>query len=94
MLIIFFDIKWSIHKEFILEVQTVNSVYYCDVLWWLHDNVKTLPRTLATRELAAASQQRIVSLFIFHQEIFFIKSHMCCLPSSLLSSIFLIKDKT
>jgi hypothetical protein len=33
MFIIFFHIKGIVHKEFILEGQTVNSAYYCDVLW-------------------------------------------------------------
>jgi hypothetical protein len=33
MLIIFFDIKQIVHKEFVLAGQTVNSAYYCDVLW-------------------------------------------------------------
>jgi hypothetical protein len=32
MLIIFFDIKGIVHKQFILAGQTVNSAYYCDVL--------------------------------------------------------------
>jgi hypothetical protein len=31
MLINFFDIKANVHKEFVLENQTVNSSYYCDV---------------------------------------------------------------
>jgi hypothetical protein len=30
-LIIFFDIKRIVHKEFVLVGQTVNSTYYCDV---------------------------------------------------------------
>jgi hypothetical protein len=29
----FFDIKGIVYKEFILAGQTVNSAYYCDVLW-------------------------------------------------------------
>jgi hypothetical protein len=33
MFIIFFDIKEIAHKEFILAGQTVNSAYYCDILW-------------------------------------------------------------
>jgi hypothetical protein len=33
MLIIFFDIKGNVHKEFVLVGQTVNSAYYCDVSW-------------------------------------------------------------
>jgi hypothetical protein len=32
MLIIFFDIKRIVHKEFVLAGQTVNSAYYCDNL--------------------------------------------------------------
>jgi hypothetical protein len=32
MLIIFFDIKGIVHKEFILVGQTVNSTYYCDTV--------------------------------------------------------------
>jgi hypothetical protein len=31
MLIIFFDIKGTVHKEVVLEGQTVNSAYYCEV---------------------------------------------------------------
>jgi uncharacterized OsmC-like protein len=38
-LIIFFDIKGSVHKEFILAGQTVNSAHYCSVLQRLHENV-------------------------------------------------------
>jgi hypothetical protein len=44
MLIIFFDIKGIVHKEFVLASQTVNSTYYCDVLWRLHENVRKLWR--------------------------------------------------
>jgi hypothetical protein len=40
MLIIFFDIKGIVHKEFILAGQTVNSIYYCDILRRLCENVK------------------------------------------------------
>jgi hypothetical protein len=31
MLIIFFDIKGIVHKEFGLEGQTVDSAYYCGI---------------------------------------------------------------
>jgi hypothetical protein len=33
VMIIFFDIKGSVHKEFVLVGQTINSAYYCHVLW-------------------------------------------------------------
>jgi hypothetical protein len=39
MFIIFFDIKGIPHKAFILEGQTVNSAYYCDILRQIHENV-------------------------------------------------------
>jgi hypothetical protein len=39
MLIIFFDIKGIVHKEFVLVGQTVNFTYYCDVLGQLHETV-------------------------------------------------------
>jgi hypothetical protein len=32
MLITIFDIKGTVHKEFVLAGQTTNSAYYCDVL--------------------------------------------------------------
>jgi hypothetical protein len=42
MIIIFFDIKGIVHKEFVLAGQTVNSACYCDVLWQLYENVQKL----------------------------------------------------
>jgi hypothetical protein len=42
VLIIFFDIKRIVHKEFILAGQKVNSPYYCDVLRRLRENTRRL----------------------------------------------------
>jgi hypothetical protein len=42
MLIIFFDIKGIVNKNFFLAGQTVNSAYYCDVLQRLRENVRRL----------------------------------------------------
>jgi hypothetical protein len=42
MLIIFFDIKEIVHKEFVLEGQTVYSAYYCDVLQRMRENMRKL----------------------------------------------------
>jgi hypothetical protein len=40
MLIIFFDTKGTVQKEFVLASQTVSSAYYCDVLRRLRENVE------------------------------------------------------
>jgi hypothetical protein len=42
MLIILFDIDRNVHKNFVLEGQTVNSTYYCNNLLLLHENVRRL----------------------------------------------------
>jgi hypothetical protein len=42
MLIIFFDIKGIVHKEFVMAGQAVNFAYYCDVLQRLRKNVRGL----------------------------------------------------
>jgi hypothetical protein len=38
-LIIFFDIKEIVHKEFVLAGKTVSSTYCYDILRWLHENL-------------------------------------------------------
>jgi hypothetical protein len=42
LLIVFFDIKGIVHKEFVLAAQTVSSAYYCDILGRLCENVLRL----------------------------------------------------
>jgi hypothetical protein len=42
MLIIFFDIKWIAHKEFVLAGQIFNSTYYCDILRRLLESLQRL----------------------------------------------------
>jgi hypothetical protein len=42
MLIIFFETKGIVNKEFFLAGQTVNSAYYCDVSRRLRENVQRL----------------------------------------------------
>jgi hypothetical protein len=41
-----FDIKGIVHKEFVLAGQTVNSAYYCNVLWRMRENVQRLQTEL------------------------------------------------
>jgi hypothetical protein len=69
MLIIFFDIKRTVHNEFTLKGQTVNSAYYCDILRRLRENVRRLLREL-WQQLAVATRQRTVSHFLCEQGIF------------------------
>jgi hypothetical protein len=49
MLIIFFDIKGIVYKEFVLAGQTVNSAYYCGHFMTAWKCGKTLPRNVATK---------------------------------------------
>jgi hypothetical protein len=39
-LIIFFDTKGIDHKELLLVGKTVISTYCCDVLQWVHENLR------------------------------------------------------
>jgi hypothetical protein len=39
VLIISFDIKGLVHKEFIVAGKTVNSAHYCDALLRLHEKL-------------------------------------------------------
>jgi hypothetical protein len=48
MLLIFFDIKGIVLKEFVLAGQPVNSSYYCDILRRLSE-CEDFPRTIATK---------------------------------------------
>jgi hypothetical protein len=66
MLIIFSDIKRIVHNEFILSDQTLNSEHCCDFYGDCVKMCEVLARSLATKELAVAPQQRTVLHFPFH----------------------------
>jgi hypothetical protein len=89
MLIIFFDIKAILHKEFVLAGQTVNSAYYCGVLCRFRENV---PR-LRPKQLTVESWQCTVSRFLFHQGIFLTKTTWL-LSKSYSTSVSPIENKT
>jgi hypothetical protein len=42
MLTVFIDVKRILNKEFVLTHKTVNSAYYFDTLWRMHENVRRL----------------------------------------------------
>jgi hypothetical protein len=94
MLIIYFDIKGIVHKEFVLAGQIVNSAYTYDVLMQTREEVWRLrPRNLATKKkLVVASRQRTITHFIFQGEVGVIRSRteatefsLCLIRSSMLS---------
>jgi hypothetical protein len=94
MLIIFFDIKGTVHKEFVLADQTVNSAYYCDVLRQLRETVLRLRLEHRRRkELAVASRQRIVCHFISHPGTFDQTQHDCRPKLTVLFPVPLLKVK-
>jgi hypothetical protein len=71
MLIILFDNKWIVPKEFVLAGQTVNSAYCCDVLRRMLENVRRLrPELWREKNWLLHHRQRTVSLFLFHKGIF------------------------
>jgi hypothetical protein len=64
MLIILFDIRGVVHKEFILAGHTDNSAYYCDVL---------------RRRLRPVASRQCTHTFFYIRE-FFMKSNMADVP--------------
>jgi len=40
MLIVFFDIRWIVHHEFVPKGQTVNAEFYCSVLCRLREDIR------------------------------------------------------
>jgi hypothetical protein len=64
MLIIFFDIKGIVHIEFALADQTVNSTYYCDVLWRMRGNVQRICPELRQQNNSKPSLHHISLWFV------------------------------
>jgi hypothetical protein len=93
MLIIFFDIKGNVHKEFALAGQTVSSVYYCEVLWQLRENLQRFCGKLWRRRKWLLHHNNALSHLIFHQGILYQKQHDCR-PHQSNFSVSAIEDKT
>jgi hypothetical protein len=89
MLIVFMDnIKGIIHKKFALACQTVNSAYYCDVLWQLRENMQRLcPRLWRQKRTDCCIMIKHHLTLPFHQGIFDQKQRDCHPQSTLLTSL-------
>jgi hypothetical protein len=75
MLIIFFDMKEIVHKEFVLAEQTVNSAYYCDILRRLRENVRRLrPELRRQMNLLLHHDNAPSHTFFFTREFFLPKT--------------------
>jgi hypothetical protein len=93
MLIIFFDIKGIVHKEFVLTGQTVNSTYYCDVLRQLHENVQKLHSKLWQQKDWLLHHNAPSNPFFFTKGL--LTKNMTVIPHTPYFSLFsLIEDKT
>jgi hypothetical protein len=93
MLIIFFDFKGILQKEFVLVGQTVNSAYYCDVLRRLRENVaKTVPE-LWLQKNSLLQHDNASSHISFLTRTFLIKKQHGCCPHPTYFSVSPIEDK-
>jgi hypothetical protein len=94
MLIIFFDIKGIVHKEFALAGQTVNSAYYCDILWQQRESVRRLRLELWQQTNRLLHQENEISHSFFLIREFLKKKKHICRPPSTSFSVSAIEDNT
>jgi histone-lysine N-methyltransferase SETMAR len=80
MLIIFFDIKGTVHKEFVLAGQRVNSGYYCDNLRRLRENVQRLRPKLWRQKNWLLHDDSTQSHTSFFNREFLTKNNMTVVP--------------
>jgi hypothetical protein len=85
MLIIIFDIKGIVHKEFILTGQTVNSTYYCNVLWRLRENVQRLCPEIWQQKNWLLHHDNAPSHISFYTRELLTKTNMTVIPHPLCS---------
>jgi hypothetical protein len=78
MLIIFFDIKGIVHKEFVLAGHTVNFAHYCDVSQRLRENVRRLRHELWRKKTGLLHQDNATPhTYFFHQVTVYQKQYDC-----------------
>jgi hypothetical protein len=88
MLINFFDIKGIVHKEFVLAGYTINSAYYCKVLWRLHKNVRRFRPELWRQKNSLLHHNNAPSHISFFTMEFLTKSKMTVVPHLPYFSLF------
>jgi hypothetical protein len=82
----------TIQKEFVLAGQGVDSASYCDVSWWLHENVERLHHKLwRQKELAVVSWQCTIRHFLFTKSNMTVIPHPPYLPNLAPCNIFLFE---
>jgi hypothetical protein len=81
--ITFFGFKRIAHKEFVLVDQTVNSAYYCDVLWRRREHVRRLRLELWRRENWLLHHDNAPSHTSFFTLEFLTKSNITIVPHPL-----------
>jgi hypothetical protein len=91
MIIIFFDSKKIVHKEFVLAGQSVNSAYYCDVIQLPCENVRRLRLELWCEKKWLLHHDNAPSHASSFTGEFFTKG--CRLLPTLLFSLYPIEDK-
>jgi hypothetical protein len=89
MLIIFFDMKRIVHKEFALAGQTVNFAQYYNVLRRLHENVRRLRPELWRQQNWLLHHDNTASHTSFFTREFLTKNNMTVIPHPPYFSLFL-----
>jgi hypothetical protein len=93
MLIIFFDIKRIVHKEFVQAGQTVSSTYCCDVLRRLRENARRLRLELWQQKNWLLYHDNAPSHTSFSTREFLAKNNMNVVPRPTDFSVSPIEDK-
>jgi hypothetical protein len=88
MLIVFFDIKGIVRKEFVLVCQTVNSAYFCDVLRRLRENLRRFRPEIWRQKNWLLHHDNAPSHTSFFSRHFSDKNNMSVVPCPPYSSLF------
>jgi hypothetical protein len=72
-------VKGTVNKEFVRAGQTVNFTYYCDILWWLHEDLRRLHPKLWWQKHWLLHYSNAPSHASFHQGTF-TKNNMAVVP--------------